>query len=79
MTDNSNENIKEIFVEMIKEVDEISLKSYINSLSRYLQDYNREFKENKFNIKPFCIERKTIRSTIRDRLLFPNQSTENGW
>ena len=51
MTDNSNENIKEIFVEMIKEVDEISLKSYINSLSRYSQDYNREFKENKFPIE----------------------------
>lgn len=50
-TNKSKENIKEIFVEMIKEVDEISLKSYINSLSRYLQDYNREFKENKFPIE----------------------------
>lgn len=50
-TNKSKENIKEIFVEMIKEVDEISLKSYINSLSRYSQDYNREFKENKFPIE----------------------------
>lgn len=47
-TNKSKENIKEIFVEMIKKVDENSLKSYIKSLNIYLQDDNREFKENKF-------------------------------
>ena len=76
MNNNSNENIKEIFVEMIKEVDENSLKSYINSLSRYSQDYNIEFKENQFAIKKLIELKKDLTEKI-NKLKLTLQESKN--
>lgn len=51
MSNSSNENIKEIFLEMIKEVDENSLENYVEFLKKSIRENNaNKFKENKFAI-----------------------------
>lgn len=51
MKNNSNENIKEIFIEIIKEVDEKSLKFYVKFLNKFIvNDTNKKLKENSLAI-----------------------------
>lgn len=58
---NSNENIKEIFLEMIKEIDENSLENYVEFLKKFIRENNtNKFKENKFAITKL-IELKNLR------------------
>lgn len=58
---NSNENIKEIFLEMIKEIDENSLENYVEFLKKSIRENNtNKFKENKFAITKL-IELKNLR------------------
>lgn len=51
MITNNNENIKEIFAEIITEVDEKSLKYYVKFLNKFItKNSNKKFKENSFSI-----------------------------
>ena len=53
MTINNNENIKEIFSEIITEVDENSLKSYVKSLNNYLTNNYEDIKDMGFTFRKF--------------------------
>ena len=53
MTTNNNENIKEIFEEIITEVDEISLKYYVKFLNNYFANNYEDIKNIGFTFRKF--------------------------